>query len=283
MKRIGEAMGGELLDLARTEAKPDLGYSSRPFVLCGLPLRRPKSLIHIRRNGDFFLRISGDGELGLPFGQDRLIPLFISTLAIKQQSRTVHFASAAEMLDAFGLSKDGRTYRRLVDGFRRVFSATIFFGTEQQLKAGAVFDWSRFHFFDRIQIWFNKDTAQKSLPGDLGNVVVLSDAFWKELQEHPIPVDMNAVRAFVSSPGALDLYTWLVWRCWKARGVEQVPIFGVGGLADQLGVEGGGSPSRLRQMLRQWIAKIREQWPTCPASISEDGAYLVLRHQKAIR
>jgi hypothetical protein len=36
------------------------------------------------------------------------------------------------MLDFFRLSKDGRHYRRIVQGFQRIFAATIFFGTEDQ-------------------------------------------------------------------------------------------------------------------------------------------------------
>ena len=50
----------ELARQAQADASPDVGFSSRPFVLCGLPLRRAKgSLIHIRKNGKFFLRVTG--------------------------------------------------------------------------------------------------------------------------------------------------------------------------------------------------------------------------------
>ena len=54
-----------------------LAFNARPFVLCGIPLRRPPitQLIHWRRNGRFFLDITGHPDFGLPFGQDRLIPI----------------------------------------------------------------------------------------------------------------------------------------------------------------------------------------------------------------
>jgi hypothetical protein len=32
---------------------------------------------------------------------------------------------------------------------QRVFAATIFFGSEDQLKKHLVVDWTRFHFFDK--------------------------------------------------------------------------------------------------------------------------------------
>jgi hypothetical protein len=51
---------------------------------------------------------------------------------VKQNSRAIHFESAAQILEFFRLPKDGSHYRRMVEGFQRVFSATIFFGAEQQ-------------------------------------------------------------------------------------------------------------------------------------------------------
>ena len=34
----------------------------------------------------------------------------------------MHFESAAKMLDFFRLSKDGRHYRRIIQGFQRIFA-----------------------------------------------------------------------------------------------------------------------------------------------------------------
>ena len=58
------------------------------------------------------------------------MPIFLATMAVRQQSRIVRFESAAELLDTFGLSKGGKEYRRLVSAFEWIFGATIFFGTE---------------------------------------------------------------------------------------------------------------------------------------------------------
>jgi hypothetical protein len=64
----------------RASGRQELAFNARPFVLCGLPLRRPPSsqVIHRRRNGNFFLHIVAHPDYGLPFGQDRLIPIWVS-------------------------------------------------------------------------------------------------------------------------------------------------------------------------------------------------------------
>jgi hypothetical protein len=52
----------------RKQRKQALAFNARPFVLCGLPLRRPPSdqLTHTRRNGKFFLQVIGHPQFGLP-------------------------------------------------------------------------------------------------------------------------------------------------------------------------------------------------------------------------
>jgi hypothetical protein len=62
-----------------------------------------------RRNGSFLLQITGRPQFGLPFGQDRLVLVFLATLAVRQKNQVVRFRSAAEMLDTFGMAKGGRS------------------------------------------------------------------------------------------------------------------------------------------------------------------------------
>jgi len=59
------------------------------------------------------------------------------------KTRTIRFASGTEMLDFFKLAKDGRYYHRLAEGFKRVFAATIFFGTEHRPDSSCVIDCPR--------------------------------------------------------------------------------------------------------------------------------------------
>ena len=146
--------------LKREEAKQNLGFASRPFVLGGLPIKKPApgQLLRERRNGQFSLQVTGHPAYGLPLGQDRLVPIFLATLAIREQSQAIQFRSAAEMLDSFGMQQGGTQYRRLVAAFQRIFGARIFFGTDSQREKAAVVHRARFNFMSEARIWYSRDT-----------------------------------------------------------------------------------------------------------------------------
>lgn len=97
-------------------------------------------LLHERRNDRFLLQVTGHPNYSLPWGQDRLVPVYLATLAFGNKATTSP-TKAAEMLQTFGMQQGGTQYRRLIDGFRRVFGATIFFGTNTLLKAAPPFHW----------------------------------------------------------------------------------------------------------------------------------------------
>ena len=274
--KLRQAEGISLVRQKRESGTQRLAFSSRPFVLCGLPVRRPPAdqLLYQRRNGHFVLQLTGHPEFGLPYGQDRLVPIFLATLAVQQKSQVVRFRSAAEMLDTFGSAKGGKAYRRLVAAFERIFGATIFFGTDQMHGAAHVVQRSRFNFLREAQIWCHRNPEEASSSTEFENVVALSDEFYREITEHPIPTDLEAVKVFASAPAVLDLVMWLTYRCFVAKSEERIPLFGDFGLAAQLGCVEYSRPRRFRAMLEQWLCTIRAAWPQCPAAICTDGRYL---------
>jgi hypothetical protein len=222
----------------RANGRQELAFNARPFVLCGLPLRRPPSsqVIHRRRNGKFFLHVVAHPDYGLPFGQDRLIPIWVATLALRQKSRELHFDSAAQMLDFFHLPKDGPHYRRLIGGFQRLFGATIFFGTQEQPNSAPVIDWSRFHFFDGMKLWFNIADGEGARADRHDNVITVSEAFYREIDAHRIPVEREVASALAHAPGVLDLYVWLMWKSWTiSGGPVHIPLTGPLGLSQHWG------------------------------------------------
>ena len=155
-RKLREVDGIALVRSNREEGKQNLCFSSRPFVLCGLPLRPlpPGQFMYERRNGNFILQITGHPDFGVPYGQDRIVPIFLATLAVQQKSQVIRFRSASEMLETFGMHKGGKEYRRLVAAFERIFGATIFFGTDTFRGRAKLVHRSRFNFLRQAQIWY---------------------------------------------------------------------------------------------------------------------------------
>ena len=207
---------------------------------------------------------------------------FLATLAIRQQTPRITFDSAAEMLDTFGMQQGGSQYRRLVAAFQRIFGATIFFGTDTQRERATVVHRARFNFMSEARIWYSRDPEQRLLPGDCQNMIVLSDEFYREILSHPIPTDLEAAKALSSSPAALDLFMWLSYRCFTARGKERVPLFGDFGLVSQLGSTDYARPRKFREKLEGWLDLVRTMWPECPASIDADGTGLFIDRAQAV-
>src|SRR5436305_12026395 len=107
---------------------------ARPFVLCGLPFKKPnKDVTYYKRvNGDEIFEITASPEHGLPFGMDLEVLIWVSTLAKRAMiknggkcPRVLEFASGAEFLKAFDLPRDGKTYQRAQERFLRVFYSTF--------------------------------------------------------------------------------------------------------------------------------------------------------------
>jgi hypothetical protein len=127
----------------------------------------------------------------------------------------------AEMLDTLGMQQGGTQYRRLIASFQRIFGATIFFGSDIQRDKTAVFHKARFNFMSEARIWYSRDHEQQTLPGGCQNEIVLSAEFYREVMAHPIPADLDAAKALSSSPAALDLFMWISYRCFTAKGEER--------------------------------------------------------------
>lgn len=277
-QKLRQAEAIQLVRLKRDNVGQNLGFASRPFVLCGLPIKRPAkgTLLHERRNGQFLLQVTGHPTYGVPWGQDRLVPIFLATLAMRQQSQTITFRSAAEMLDIFGMQQGGSQYRRLVAAFQRVFGATIFFGTDTQRERAMVTHQARFNFMREARIWYSRNPNQALLPGGFENEIVLSDEFFREVTTHSIPTDLEAAKALSCAPAALDLFMWLSYRCFTAKREERIAIFGDFGLAAQLGSADYARPRKFRERLERWLDLVRALWPTCPAQLDGGGEYMLI-------
>ena len=111
---------------------------------------------------------------------------------------------------------------------------------------------------------------------------MLSDEFYQELIAHPVPNDLAAIKVLAASPAVLDLFMWLSYRCFTAKGTESTPLSGDFGPAAQIGTTEYSRPRRFRAMVEQWLGAIRALWPECPARLSTDGQAITISHAVAV-
>ena len=105
------------------------------------------------------------------------------------------------MAFSFLIDADRRTGESLLCRAAASFASTIFFGTEEQPAGGRLIDWARFHFFDRIHLWFREqDNCSPLSPDDCSNTITLSEAFYTEIDQHRVPMEREVVIALANSP-----------------------------------------------------------------------------------
>jgi hypothetical protein len=173
----------------------------------------------------------GHPSYGLPWGQDRLIPIFLATQAIRQKSPQIVFESAAEMLSTFGMHQGGSQYQRLVASFQRIFGATIFFGTDFQSERAVVVHRATIQFHDgSSNLVFPRPRAKSAA----GRLPEQDHSERKVLRRDSGPSDSETWGPQERS-SALDLFMWPCYRCFTARGKERLPLFRAFGRVSQLG------------------------------------------------
>ena len=201
--------------VSASEADPDLGFMARLLALCSLPRTNPGNRHQYKRvNGPFRLYMQAGPETKLPFGTNpRLILAWVCTEAVRTGSRDIVLGrSLSEFMRKLGISStDGRGQARLRNQMERLFSCNvsmIYKDDNHRASAFAV-------LADLTDFWWNP--KQPNQTGLWESKVRLSESFFNEIVSHPVPIDMNTLKALKRSPLGLDLYLWLTYRIFALR------------------------------------------------------------------
>ena len=197
-----------------SEADPDRGFMARMLALCSLPRTNPgQRYRYVRRNGPYTLVMSATGINKLPYGNlPRLILAWVCSEAVRTQNRVLVLGrSLSEFMRALGLEPVGGVRTRLRNQMRRLFSAHVSLVYED--KRGMVIAGSQ--VADRAELWWNERKPDEPVLFD--SKIRLGEDFYNEIINHPIPIEMNTLKALKRSPLGLDLYLWLTYRTFSLR------------------------------------------------------------------
>ena len=201
-----------------SEADPDTGFMARLLALCSLPRTNPGTQLQYKRvNGPYTLIMTAVGQTGLPFGNlSRLLLAWVCTEAVRIQSRELFlgpslsgFMRKLDMAPVGGGTRGDRT--RLRDQMRRLFNASVRLIYEDEHGEASL----NSLVADRTEFWWNERKPNERSLWD--SKIRLGENFFNEIIRHPMPIDMNTLKALKRCALGLDLYLWLSYRTFTLK------------------------------------------------------------------
>ena len=224
-----------------------LGFMARAMVQATLPHRKVEGTYFERRNGSFTLSMLASPKIGLPYGSvPRLLLAWVTTEAVKTKERELELGdSMSAFMAELGMSRQGSNITSLKNQTRRLFNATVSATYQEGRNTQDI----GYRLADKTVLWWHsKDPEQAGL---WKSSVTLSEAFFSEIIDRPVPIDMRAIKALKQSPLALDIYATLTYRMSYLKAPTVIPW---SALAFQL----GSDYSRLRAFKEAFIGELRK-------------------------
>ena len=243
-----------------------LGFMARAMVQATLPHRKVDSTYFERRNGAFTLSMQALPKIGLPYGAlPRLLLAWTTTEAVKTKSRELELGdSMSAFMAELGLQATGGSHgsiTRLKNQTRRLFTATVAASYEDENHI----DDMGYRLADRSVLWWHsKDPEQVGL---WKSTVTLSEQFFNEVIDRPVPIDMRAMKALKQSPMALDIYTWLTYRMSYLKRPTVIPW-------DAVATMFGSNYKQLKHFKQAFIEELRRVmvvYPQARVEVADDG------------
>ena len=252
-----------------------LGFMCRSLVQATMPYKETKDLYHVRENGDFrLIMTSGDPKVGLPYGtMPRLLVAWLTTEAVKTQQRKLLLGkSMSDFMGDLGLIPTGGRWGniyRLKNQSERLFGCMISCSyTDDERDESA-----RFLVTDKSTFWWHpKDPNQTGL---FNSSVILSEPFFNEIVNNPIPLDIRALRALKHSSMALDIYSWLTYRNSYLRNKTEIPWRA---LQLQFGCSYPLTPQGTRDFKKKFLKQLKAVQVVYPeAKLDQNSQALILK------
>ena len=255
-----------------SEATADTGFMARLMMLCSLPRTNPgRQLQYKRVNGPYTLIMTAVGQTGLPFGNlSRLLLAWVCTEAVRTQSRELFLGASLSgfmrrlgMAPVGGGSRGGRT--RLCDQMRRLFNAHIQLAYEDKQVSASV----NSPVASRPGFWWSEHK-----PGGQGlwdRKIELGEKFFHEIIRHPVPLDLNILKAMKRSSLGIDFYLWLTYRTFTLKRplrLSWARLYGQFGV-NPAQAGGGGTINNFRTDCLRELKKIKMAWPSLDYSTAK--------------
>jgi len=246
-----------------------LGFMARALVQATMPHRKTAANEFVRRNGAYALTMLAPSAVGLPYGSvPRLLMAWLTTEAVRTKSRELELGESLSgfmrQLDMVPTGGRWGSITRLKEQTKRLFSTSVSCTYNDKQQAAGI----NYQLADNYMLWWHPKAPDQA--GLWQSTVKLSEQFFKEVIEHPVPVDMRALKALKKSPMGLDLYCWLTYRMSYLRQETEIPWLG---LAAQFGAN-YGRPRDFKTALLGEIKKVVTVYKGANVAYSDQGLIL---------
>ena len=192
------------------ESDEDIAYLARLLTLCSLPRTNPgnrKEYVRTQRplhacahrglRQQTSLRLHRTAAAGLGVYRSGPDP---------EPANSSSGSRSSEFMRVVGIDPAGASYARVRDQMRRLFACSITLVCKDSIGCSRISS----YVADRHAFWWNHVQ-----PGDRGqwrSEIRLGEGVFTEIIRHPVPLDMNVLKALNQSSLGLDLYLWLNYR-----------------------------------------------------------------------
>ena len=272
----------EALAIEAEEAKEAgaLGFMARALVQATIPHRSTTDTTFTRTNGAYKFTMSNPSG-GLPYGTvPRLLLAWLATEAVTTKQRELVLGNSLSdfmrQLDMVPTGGRWGSITRLKNQSHRLFSSFIqcsYTGTDDTVGHHAI---QNMVIVDSVDLWWEpKEADQKSL---FNSTVTLSQPFYNEIIDNPVPIDLRALKVLKQSPMALDIYCWLSHRMGYLKKSTCIPWEG---LQNQFGAGYPMTNQGKRDFKKKFLLHLRKVLTVYPdARASEGVGGLLIRPSK---
>lgn len=224
-RRVLEAAADYMAD-----EESGIGYMYSGFAQAALPHRRLADDAVWQVETDHVLLLVRPGlrpirggipvPIGVPYGsRARLIMLYLMTRALETGSREVELGtSLRSWMERLGIPIGGPNARAVREQAERLSRCQLSFQISRDGRTGLMNQ----NLVDAAVFLDDEREALVSGQRHALERVRLSETFWQQLQQHPLPLEESAIRALQGHSMALDLYCWLAYRLHVLSGARPV-------------------------------------------------------------
>ena len=199
-----------------------LGFMARALTQATMPHKKTDKMRFSRVNGSFEMSIVALGKHGLPYGSiPRLLTAWVTTEAVRTKNRELVLGqSLSDFMRELDMVPTGGRWgsiTRLREQMNRLFSAAVSARYSDDTRDTA----TNFVLVEKYDLWWHPKSAETASIWE--SKLVLSQSFYDEITQSPVPVDMRVLKALRRSPMALDIYPWLTYRLSYLKRLTVIP------------------------------------------------------------